>query len=93
MVELRLEDFDEHVGERFEVEADGGSLTLELVRAQKLPRLVREGGSFRLEFSGPRDPLLPQAIYRFRGADREFEMFIVPVKQDAAATTYEAIFN
>jgi hypothetical protein len=54
---------------------------------------MREGGAFRLEWRGPAEPVLDQAIYRFRRGEQSFDMFIVPVGRDAQGTLYEAIFN
>lgn len=50
--------------------------------------------NFALNFAGPAVPLLPQRIYRFESAALgEFELFIVPVGQDARGTQYQASFN
>ena len=49
---------------------------------------------FRLHFSGPREPLLEQSIYRLEHAQLEaLEIFIVPIRRDDLSTTYEAIFT
>jgi hypothetical protein len=49
---------------------------------------------FALYFRGPRSPILPQAIYAFRGDTTTFEqLFIVPVGQTGEATQYEAVFT
>jgi hypothetical protein len=93
MRELRLEDFSAAVGETFSVELDGTAVPLSLAAAQELPRMVREAGSFRLDWLGPSEPMLPQAIYRMRRGEETFEMFIVPVAKDGAGVHYEAIFN
>ena len=89
---LSLDDFCDAVGERFDVEADGESHSLELIEASALPPSAREGGSFRLEFRGPFEPILPQAIYAFRRAGEAREIFIVPIARDAEGTRYEAVF-
>ncbi len=49
--------------------------------------------SFRLEFRGPIRPILPQAIYPIRREDETFDIFIVPIAQDAEGTRCEAIFT
>jgi len=69
--------------ERFE-------LTLEL--AEEVPSAGREGGSFRLEFLGPFEPVLPQAIYSFCHGTDAMEIFIVPIGRTSAGTRYEAVF-
>ena len=49
---------------------------------------------FSLYFVGPVSPILPQAMYTFRGDTHTIEkLFIVPVGQDAEATEYEAVFT
>jgi hypothetical protein len=89
--------FSDHVGQPFEVSAgDGVSHTLALAS-------VREGAAapwpgarvpFVLVFEGPREPLLPQAIYGFTHPDLgEFGIFIVPVGIEGEAVVYEAVFN
>jgi hypothetical protein len=92
-MDLRLDHFSGAVGERFDLEVDGTAMPLVLETAQELPRSMREAGAFRLEWRGPADPVLPQAIYRFRRDDDSFDMFIVPVERDSRGTLYEAIFN
>ena len=39
-------------------------------RLRTLPRSMREAGAFRLEWRGPAEPVLAQAIYRFRRGER-----------------------
>ena len=42
----------------------------------------------------PASPILPQAMYTFRGETQTFErLFIVPIGQDDEATEYEAVFT
>lgn len=49
---------------------------------------------FSLYFVGPASPLLPQAMYTFRGQTETLEkLFIVPIGQDEEATEYEAVFT
>ena len=71
-----------------------GSPDLELVleTAAELPASGREGGSFRLEFRGPSEPVLPQAIYLFERGGEDSAIFIVPVARDQSGTLYEAVF-
>lgn len=92
MRELALSDFSNAVGTSFAVDAGDAQVTLTLAEAAELTPSVRAGGSFRLEFRGPREPLLEQATYRFAGQDGECEIFIVPIAQDQSGMTYEAIF-
>jgi len=89
---LTRKDFLPRVGKAFEVEVQGGRLPLTLHAAQELPSMGRDGGSFRLEFIGPHQPILPQGIYPFHGNGERLEIFIVPIGQDTPGTRYEAIF-
>lgn len=89
----RIEDFQDHVGETFVLGEGEATLDLVLDHVEALPPGIREEGCFRLEFLGPHMPILPQAIYRVANGGRDFDLFIVPLGQDGAGTTYEAIFN
>jgi hypothetical protein len=91
MDDLKASDFA--VGDRFEVSAEGDVHTLTVHEVEELPPAVRQAGAFRLLFLGPPRPLLPQAIYRFKGTRRTDDIFIVPIAADAQAVRYEAIFN
>lgn len=90
MGDLTVSDFAE--GQEYAVAVDGETVTLSLGRVQVLEQAMRAGGGFRLEFLGPADPILPQAIYPFAGQGETKDIFIVPVGRDAQATRYEAIF-
>ena len=92
MHDLTLKDFAGHLGESYTVEAGGTPFALGLEQAQELPASGRAGGSFRLEFRGPFEPILPQAIYEFRRGGEAFEIFVVAIGRDAEGTRYEAIF-
>jgi hypothetical protein len=91
MVDLTLGDFT--AGTLFDVPAGAARVPLRLEQVEELPPAAREAGAFRLEFSGPADPLLPQAIYPFEVAGAVHGIFIVPLAQNADGTRYEAIFN
>ncbi|HEU0099124.1 MAG TPA: hypothetical protein VFQ67_10145 [Allosphingosinicella sp.] len=92
-MDLSLADFEGFVGESYELVFTDGTLPIVLEKAESLPRSMREAGAFRLEWRGLADPILIQAIYRFRRGEQEFDMFIVPVGRDSTGTLYEAIFN
>jgi hypothetical protein len=95
-----LEAFSGAVGDTFTVGvAPDSPVTLRLTAATAL-RGTRPGAnqpsepSFSLEFLGPSDPVLPQAIYRFSHPSLgTHDIFIVPVGRDGDGTRYEAIFN
>jgi hypothetical protein len=90
---LTLETFAPLVGDAFRISEPAA---VELALAEATSAGDRPGGRqpFRLLFRGPRDPLLPQSIYRLEHAALEpLEIFIVPVRRDAQSTGYEAIFT
>jgi len=89
---LTLADFEPHVGTSFEIATDFGVQALVLAAAQELPHSPREGGGFKLEFSGPAEPRLPQAIYAFTIDAVLHDIFIVPVGLKDGGIRYEAIF-
>lgn len=93
MRELSYDDFSESVGSAYGVKAGEQQLELTLAKAAQLGPSARAAGSFRLEFLGPAEPMLEQAIYSFTQGEDEFEIFIVPVARDESGTSYEAIFN
>jgi hypothetical protein len=79
-------------GAVYTVSAGERDLSLALDRVQPLSDSGREGGSFRLEFVGPGEPVLPQATYRFSNGEMEHDIFIVPVARDEGGVRYEAVF-
>lgn len=92
-----LSTYEPHVGGTFLLEfADHPPVELTLAEAAPGPWQRPEGGkiAFRLEFSGPPDPVLAQATYRMQHAELgELDIFIVPIARDDDAATYEAIIN
>lgn len=94
MRRLTWDEFAGAEGTRYEVEADGcPAVEMTLEKAAELPSSGREGGSFRLEFRGPFEPILPQGIYQFRdGAGDSRDIFVVPIGREEAGTRYEAVF-
>lgn len=93
---LELSTFQPCVGQRFEVETGRGPLELTLAAASA-GAWQPEGETtfaFELIFVGPREPVLPQQIYRTTHPDLgALEIFIVPLKSEADGTTYQAVFS
>ncbi len=95
---LTVSDFRPHVGSGFRLHADD-VLEVELVEADD------PGGSsgatperprapFSVVFLGPRDPVLPQRIYRLEHEELgALDLFLVPIGRDAAGVRYEAVFT
>ncbi len=93
MTQLDWDHFAQAQGRVYRIESPDGTLELTLETVEKLEPSLRDGGSFRLEFRGPGEFVLPQATYRFSGPAGDYDMFIVPVARDSARTVYEATFN
>ena len=89
---LTFDDFASRVGQAYEALYQGGSIPVTLESAQPLPKSDRVGGSFRLVFRGPFEPILPQSIYPIRRGSDVSEIFIVPIGRTPAGTEYEALF-
>ena len=92
MPNLAWHDFEGAEGRVYLVDSQAGPLDFTLETAAELPSSGRAEGSFRLEFRGPSEPLLPQGIYAFRRGEESAEIFIVPVGRNDDGTLYEAIF-
>ena len=100
---LTPEHFEPLVGERFAVATEAGGvagggepvpLQLELAAVERLLAHSHRSAPFSLAFRGPRQQLLPQRIYTLEHPRLgQLELFLVPIRGDAATVTYEAIFN
>ena len=91
---LTLADFAPHVGDTFML-AGATDQPLACTLQSAAPAGEQPGGRapFGLIFLGPPQPLLAQAIYRLTHAQLgALEIFLVPLGQDQAGTTYQAIF-
>jgi len=91
---LEHETFSKYLNTSFRISL-GESNTVEAVLStvndlQLSPQQER----FAIIFRGPREPLLQQGTYLFEHDEMgEFNLFIVPIRQDDAGTFYEAVFN
>jgi hypothetical protein len=86
-----LSTFSPYLGQTFRLTLDDARrLDLELLEATG----ESEGRPFSIVFRGPKNPRLPQRIYRFEH-DRlgAFDLFIVPIGIDEHGLRYEAVFN
>jgi len=91
-IPLRLRDFEGRTGSPFRIAFQGESQDLILMAARELPGSPRAEGGFRLEFRGPLEPRLPQAIYAFEIDGVAHEIFIVPIGFAIDGLLYEAVF-
>ena len=91
--DYNAETFRGAVGETFHVDSEGEKVGLVLDDVRDLPQGIREQGSFRLVFTGPPEPLVPQGLYRFERGEDSYDIFIVPIARDEKGSTYEAVFN
>ena len=95
------EQFARLVGQRFAVRstatdtaAAGPDLGLELVSVDRLRPHSRRAAPFSVSLRGPHEPLLPQGTYPLEHASLgRLELFLVPIRREAAGVVYEAIFN
>jgi hypothetical protein len=89
--------FEPHVGESFRLHGGQESpVELVLVDASLLPALARAEtrAPFSVVFRGPSGAILPQAIYRLDHATiGTFDLFLVPIAEDAGGVRYEAVFT
>jgi hypothetical protein len=91
---LKHEVFSRYLNTNFRILLeDSNSVEAELSAVSDLQQSPQHEG-FAIVFRGPREPLLNQAIYRFEHEGMgEFNLFIVPIRQDDDSTFYEAVFN
>ena len=91
---LTHEEFSKHAGTTFHAQVDENTnVPLDLVNVTEL-KLYPQQEEFTLEFRGPATMFLEQGIRNIAHDQMgEFELFIVPVKQDAQGFYYEAVFN
>jgi len=99
--QLTRADFAALTRTKFRVWIDAqDSVEMELAEVTA-PRILTANGAknatyenFALNFLGPAGRLLAQRIYGFESAAiGRFELFIVPVGQDASGVQYQAAFN
>lgn len=90
--QVTLGDFEHRVGKTFTVQAGGHNLPMLLRACQHLPGSKRDGGAFRLEFSGPLNPRLGQGTFAFHIDHDQFGIFIVPLGPGQRSMRYEAVY-
>lgn len=93
---LTKEHFAPHVGEEFRLRTDTGIVALTLRSVDGTGRRWDADGreAFSILFGGPREAMLPQAIYRLEHDSLDqLDIFLVPVGPDEAGQRYEAVFT
>ena len=91
---LTHETFSRHRDSKFQVQFDENtSVDVELVEVSELKLYPRQE-EFSVVFRGPANAFLGQGGRLFTHDQMgQFELFIVPIRQDQQGYYYEAIFN
>lgn len=91
---LTHEEFSKYANSKFQVQADENThVELDLIGISEL-KLHPKQEEFALEFRGPLNMFLGQGVRNFSHDQMgQFELFLVPIKQDAQGFYYEAVFN
>src|SRR5687768_15414872 len=91
---LTHEAFSQHAGTKYQVHVDENTgVELELTDVSEL-KVYPQQQEFAVLFRGPLDVYLGQGARLFTHEQMgQFEVFIVPVRQDEQGFYYEAVFN
>ncbi|HYD13691.1 MAG TPA: hypothetical protein VEC11_12660 [Allosphingosinicella sp.] len=89
---VRIGDFEHRLGKTFIVSAGGHNVPIILRACQALPGSKRDGGAFRLEFSGPLNPQLGQGTFAVNIDHDQYAIFIVPLGPGGRSMRYEAVY-
>ena len=91
---LTHETFSQHANTKFQVQVDENTpVELELTGISEL-KVYPLQEEFSIVFRGPSDAFLGQGIHTLTHSQMgQFEIFLVPIRQDAAGFYYEAVFN
>lgn len=91
---LTHEEFSKYANTKFKAQVDENThVELDLIAVSEI-KLYPQQEEFTLEFRGPLDMFLDQGVRDFTHDQMgQFELFIVPIKQDQQGFYYEAIFN
>ena len=91
---LTYEEFSKHANTKFQVHFENNTVVeLELAKVSEIKLHPRQE-EFTIEFRGPLDMVLSQGTHFFTHDQMgQFELFLVPVRQDEQGFYYEAVFN
>jgi len=96
MKNMNLDLFSQYLGERFSLQGAGSMTTkLELIEVKDLSGAqTAKKQSFSLVFQGFGEMFLSQKTYSLcHEKIGIFDLFLVPIGQDATGFRYEAVFN
>lgn len=87
-------EFTRHAGTNFHVQADEHTVVeLELAEVSEIKQYPQQE-EFSLVFRGPLEAFLDQGARSFTHDQMgQFELFLVPIRQDERGFYYEAVFN
>lgn len=94
MVEqLSYEEFEKLVNKKFRVNGYEEEIEIELYEVSDR-KITPQQEIFSLLFRGSNDKFLPQNMYSLSSEDiSDATIFLVPIGQNEAETTYQAVFN
>lgn len=93
MATFERDEFAKHVNSNFQLPQVDPKLDLRLVEVSDLIRFPGQE-SFSLILHGPKERLLPQGTNRFHHEVLgDFDIFTVPIREDATGIYYQAVFN
>ena len=91
---LKAADFEQLLGQQFEIIMDDSRAIVKLAEISKLGRSVRDGGSFSLVFESATEAGLEQGVYAVSHATMEtYELFLVPIGPFGDGEGYESVFT
>jgi hypothetical protein len=91
---LTHEEFTKNANTKFQVQADDNTrVEIELIKISEL-KLHPHQEEFAVQFRGPLNQFLGQGVRDFTHDQMgQFELFLVPIKEDEQGFYYEAVFN
>lgn len=91
---LTHEEFSKNANTKFQVQLNENTpVELELTEISEV-KLYPKQEEFTIVFRGPLGSFLGQGVRDFKHDQMgQFELFIVPIRQDAQGFYYEAVFN
>ena len=91
---LTHEEFTKNANTKFQVQADDNThVEIELIKISEL-KLHPQQEEFTIRFRGPLNVFLAQGVRNVTHDQMgQFELFLVPIKQDEQGFYYEAVFN